>query len=198
MRALAAAVADGGLAAYIDLPREFYPPAAAAMEIDLRRLVVVRPDDIRGAERAALTLLSSEGFEAVLLDLAGESPRASVLARLAGLAGRAATACIVTTERGLVGLRFYSSLRIGVVRRGWLWRAGPMGRAPAGMRLGVRILKTRSAAGLAEFVVDCPFIGRQVNAEDDLRSDTQVSHVAGDQGASGVAVATYGYLQATG
>ncbi len=198
MRALAVAVADGGLAAYIDLPGQFYPPAASTMGTDLRRLVVVRPDDIRGAERAALTLLSSEGFEAVLLDLAGEIPRASVLARLAGLAGRAVTACMVTTERGLAGLRFYSSLRLNVARRGWLWHEGPMGRAPAGMRLGIRILKTRSAAGLAEFVVDCPFTRRQVGAEDDLHSDTQVSHVAGDQGASRMAVATPGYLQATG
>ncbi len=211
MRALAAAVADGGLAAYIDLPGELYPPVAAAMGIDLRRLVVVRPIDIHGATHAAATLLASEGFEAVLLDVAGENPRPNALARLAHLSGRGATACIFVTQRGedfgrgrvgsgsgSTGLHFYSSLRLGVARRGWLWHEGPMGRAPVGMQLLVRVLKTRSAAGVGELVVDCPFIGRQVGAEDDLRSDTQVPHSAGGRGAYGVAIAAPGHLQATG
>ena len=214
MRVLAAAVADGGLAAYIDLPGELYPPVAAAMGIDLRRLVVVRPIDIHGATRAAATLLASEGFEAVLLDVAGENPRPNALARLAHLSGRGATACMFVTQRGedsgrgrasragsssgSTGLYFYSSLRLGVARRGWLWHEGPMGRAPVGMQLLVRVLKTRSAAGVGELVVDCPFIGRQVGAEDDLRSDTQVPHIAGGQGAYGVAIAAPGHLPATG
>lgn len=198
MRALATAMVDGGLVAYIDLPGEFYPPAAVAMKIDLRRLVVVRPQDIRGAERAALTLLSSEGFEAVFLDLSGESPRPGILRELTGLAARAATACIVTTERGMSAMRFYSSLRLKVFRRVWLWRDGPMGRVPWGMRLEVHILKTRSAACLVELLVDCPFTGRQMGEEDDLRLDTNISHIAGNHEMSGMAVASPGYLQAAG
>ena len=52
LRALATAVRAGGVAAYIDLPGTFYPPAAAAMGIDLERLVVVRPKDEAAAVKA--------------------------------------------------------------------------------------------------------------------------------------------------
>ena len=124
LRALTTAMNDGGVAAYVDLPGQFYPPAAAAMGIDLRRLAVVRPGDAKGALRVASNLLNSEGFDAVLLDMADQDAHPNILARLAGLAGRAAASCIVTSERGMMGLRFYSSLRLSVVRRGWLWHEG--------------------------------------------------------------------------
>ncbi|MCY4109110.1 MAG: hypothetical protein OXG11_08790 [Chloroflexi bacterium] len=196
LRALTTAMNGGGVAAYIDLPRQFYPPAAAAVGIDLRRLAVVRPDDAKGALRAASNLLNSEGFDAVLLDMADQDAHPNILARLAGLAGRAAASCIVTTERGLMGLRFYSSLRLGVVRRGWLWHEGAMGLAPAGMRLQVNVLKSRSTAGLRRLVVDCPFIGRQVEEEDGLRTHTAFPDITGNQRASGVAVAVASHLRA--
>ena len=198
LRALTTAMNGGGVAAYIDLPGQFYPPAAVAMGMDLRRLAVVRPGDVKGALRAASNLLNSEAFDAVLLDMAGENAHPNMLARLAGLAGRAAASCIVTTERGLTGLRFYSSLRLSVVRRGWLWHEGAMGLAPAGMRLQVSVLKSRSAAGLRRLVVDCPFRGRQVEEEDGLRTHTAFPDIAGDQGASGVAIAAAGHLRAAG
>ncbi len=198
LRALTAAIHGGGVAAYIDLPGQFYPPAAAAMGMDLRRLAVVRPGDVKGALRAASNLLNSEAFDAVLLDMAGEDAHPNMLARLAGLAGRAAASCIFTTERGLMGLRFYSSLRLSVVRCGWLWHEGAMGLAPAGMKLQVSVLKSRSAAGLGRLVIDCPFRGRQVEEEDGLHTHTAFPDIAGDQGASGVAVAAAGHLRAAG
>ncbi len=198
LRALTAAIHGGGVAAYIDLPGQFYPPAAAAMGMDLRRLAVVRPSDGKGALRAASNLLNSEAFDAVLLDMAGEDAHPNMLARLAGLAGRASSSCIFTTERGLMGLRFYSSLRLSVVRRGWLWHEGPLGLAPAGVRLQVSVLKSRSEAGLRRLVIDCPFKGRQVEEEDGLHTHTAFPDVAGNQGASGVAVAAASHLRAAG
>lgn len=198
LRALTTAMNGGGVAAYIDLPGQFYPPAAAAVGIDLRRLVVVRPGDVKGALRAASNLLNSEGFDAVLLDMADQDAHPNILARLAGLAGRAAASCIVTSERGMMGLRFYSSLRLGVVRRGWLWHEGVMGLAPAGMRLQVNVLKSRSTAGLRRLLVDCPFIGRQVEEEDGMRTHTAFPDITGNQRASGVAVAAASHLRAAG
>ena len=198
LRALTTAMNIGGVAAYVDLPGQFYPPAAAAMGIDLQRLAVVRPGDAKGALRAASNLLNSEGFDAVLLDMADQDAHPNILARLAGLAGRAAASCIVTTERGMMGLRFYSSLRLSVTRRGWLWDEGPMGLAPAGMSLQVSVLKSRSAASLRRLVVDCPFREMQVEEEDGLRTHTAFPDITGNQRASGVAVAAAGHLRAAG
>ena len=158
LRALATAVRAGGVAAYIDLSGTFYPPAAAAMGIDLERLVVVRPKDEAAAVKAGAILLLSEGFDAVLLDLGGARVRPDALARLTELSSRSRAATIAVTRdgsRATEGLRFFASLRLGVQRRDWLWREGPMGRAPAGMRLEVEVLKTRSATAEGRLVVDC-------------------------------------------
>src|SRR3990172_7714851 len=79
LSALAAAMGQDGLAAFVDGRGELYPPAAAAFGIDLDRLLVVRPlalghGDGEGevASRAlwaAEALLSSGAFEAVAMDL---------------------------------------------------------------------------------------------------------------------------------
>ena len=68
-RVLGAALEGGGLAAYVDLPGTFAPTASVAMDLDLSRLVVVRPPDAETALQASATLLRSHAFEAVLLDL---------------------------------------------------------------------------------------------------------------------------------
>ena len=160
LRALAAAVAEGGVAACIDLPGTFYPPAAAAMGIDLDRLVLVRPADGAAAVKAASILLLSEGFDALLLDLGGARAHPDALARLPDLSARGQAATIAVTRgqgRAAAGLRFFASLRLGVKRRDWLWRDGPLGRAPTGMRLDVSVLKSRSAAPERDLEIDCPF-----------------------------------------
>ena len=160
LRALAAAVAGGGVVAYIDLPGTFYPPAAAAMGIDLDRLVLVRPADGAAAVKAASILLLSEGFDALLLDLGAARAHPDALARLTDLSARGQTATIAVTRdggRAATALRFFASLRLGVKRRGWLWRDGPLGRAPTGMRLDVSVLKSRSSAPERDLEIDCPF-----------------------------------------
>ena len=90
LRALAAALDGGGLAAYVDLPGTFAPTAGVALGLDLSRLVVVRPPDAETALQAAATLLRSNAFEALLLDLETARPRANRWSQLADLAGRGA------------------------------------------------------------------------------------------------------------
>lgn len=76
--AVFAALGPGDLAAYVDGRGELYPPAAAALGVDLDRLLVVRPPpDVRhGGERgglpalwAAEALLASGAFAAVAIDV---------------------------------------------------------------------------------------------------------------------------------
>ncbi|GEJ57297.1 hypothetical protein [Anaeromyxobacter diazotrophicus] len=73
LSALAAAMGEGGLGAWVDGRGELYPPAAAALGLDLQRLLVVRPAgataDPWSALWAAEALLGSGAFEAVVLDV---------------------------------------------------------------------------------------------------------------------------------
>ncbi|WP_242339094.1 MULTISPECIES: DNA recombination/repair protein RecA [Anaeromyxobacter] len=78
--ALFAALGPGDLAAYVDGRGELYPPAAAALGVDLARLLVVRPPPRTSAEGpardpalvalwAAEALLASGAFAAVAVDV---------------------------------------------------------------------------------------------------------------------------------
>ncbi|OFX19625.1 MAG: hypothetical protein A2V77_07115 [Anaeromyxobacter sp. RBG_16_69_14] len=101
LSALAAAMGQDGLAAFVDGRGELYPPAAAAFGIDLDRLLVVRPlalghgdgegEVARRALWAAEALLSSGAFEAVAMDV----PIGGVRDRMAG------TACLAGMLRRL-------------------------------------------------------------------------------------------------
>jgi hypothetical protein len=79
LSALAAAMGEEGLGAYVDGRGELYPPAAAALGLDLERLLVVRPGGVDGdpwgALWAAEALLGSGAFEAVVLDVPAARPR---------------------------------------------------------------------------------------------------------------------------
>jgi protein ImuA len=73
--ALFAALGADELAAFVDGAGELYPPAAAAMGVDLSRLLVIRPEgEARGGERglaalwAAEAALASGAFAAVAID----------------------------------------------------------------------------------------------------------------------------------
>lgn len=69
LRAVASAHAAGRLCAYVDGPGELYPPCAAALGVDLARLLVVRPRALKQVAWAALQLLRSGAFACVVLDL---------------------------------------------------------------------------------------------------------------------------------
>ncbi len=69
LRAVAAAHREHRLAAWVDGPRELYPPAAAALGADLRRLLIVRPKNPRQLVWTAQQLVRSGAFACVVLDL---------------------------------------------------------------------------------------------------------------------------------
>lgn len=69
LRAMAAATREQRLTAYIDGPRELYPPAAAALGVELTRMLVVRPKAPGQLVWTAVQLLRSGAFCCVGLDL---------------------------------------------------------------------------------------------------------------------------------
>ena len=199
LRTLAAALDQGGLAAYVDLPGTFAPTAGAALSLDLSRLVVVRPPDADAALQATATLLRSNAFEALLLDLEATRPPVNRWSHLADLAGRGAAGLVVVTASGgrrVTGLPYLASLRLGVACRGWRWQRSRLTQAPVGLTLEVRVLKSRSGTGVRRLVIDCPFLRRSGGPQDALPLDAALSHHGGSADAPGVVGAATGDLRA--
>ena len=69
LRAVAAAHKEQRLCAWVDGPKELYPPAAAAMGVDLSRLLIVRPKAPSQLAWTAVQLARSGAFACVVLDL---------------------------------------------------------------------------------------------------------------------------------
>ncbi len=119
----------GALAAFIDGRCELYPPAAAALGVDLGRLLMVRPpggeEGLRLALWAAEALLGSGAFAVVAVDL----PRGRAF-RGAEVALRRLTTA--AEQGGSVGL--------------WLSSPGAMLRPPALVRLDLRTEQGRIVA----------------------------------------------------
>ncbi|MBX5482800.1 MAG: recombinase RecA [Myxococcaceae bacterium] len=69
LRAVAAAGREQRLSAWVDGPRELYPPAASALGVDLSRLLIVRPQAPGKLVWTAVQLLRSGAFACVVLDL---------------------------------------------------------------------------------------------------------------------------------
>lgn len=126
---LVAALEGRALAAWIDGRGELYPPAAAAMGVDLGRLLIIRPPS--GEEGARLTLwaaealLGSGAFAAVTIDAALERPWRGADASLRRLVTAA-------EQGGSVGL--------------WLSAAGAALRPPAVVRLDLEVEGRRVVA----------------------------------------------------
>ena len=78
LRAVAAAHREGRLAAFLDGPRELYPPAAAALGVQLERLLIVRPKAPGQLIWSAVQLLRSGAFACVVLDLTHTGVRPSL------------------------------------------------------------------------------------------------------------------------
>jgi protein ImuA len=126
LAAIARALREEGLAAFVDGRGELYPPAAAALGVDLDRLLIVRPaarvgdgrgDAVRRAWWAAETVLASGAFAIVALDLPAEDVPARAeagLRRLRAAAERGAAAALWLA--GEQGVRVPAALRLEVVR----------------------------------------------------------------------------------
>lgn len=69
LRAVSAAVREQRLCAWVDGPRELYPPAASALGVDLEALLIVRPRAPGQLVWTAVQLLRSGAFACVVLDL---------------------------------------------------------------------------------------------------------------------------------
>jgi recombination protein RecA len=69
LRAVASAHRERRLCAWVDGPKELYPPAAAAMGVDLSRLLIVRPKETAQLAWTAVQLARSGAFACVVLDL---------------------------------------------------------------------------------------------------------------------------------
>jgi recombination protein RecA len=69
LRAVASAHREQRLCAWVDGPKELYPPAAAAMGVDLSRLLIVRPKEPSQLAWTAVQLARSGAFSCVVLDL---------------------------------------------------------------------------------------------------------------------------------
>src|SRR5688572_15396203 len=117
LTAAAQATGRGQLVAWIDARRELYPPSAAALGVDLARLLVVRPT-AKGAARAAEITSKSRAFPLVVVDLAdGEMIGEPAVARLVGNGA----AVMVLAAR--VGQVTRAAVRLEVARRAGAWTA---------------------------------------------------------------------------
>lgn len=161
--ALVARLRRGALAAFVDGRGELYPPAAAAMGVDLSRLLIVRPP--RGEEGARLALwaaealLGSGAFAAVAIDAALERPFRGVEASLRRLVTAA-------EQGGAAGI--------------WLSGEGAAVRPPALVRLDLRVEGRRVVASPARGPA------RAAAGEAALGGARGGSGVAGATGANGV------------
>ena len=97
LRTLASATAAHRLAAYVDGPGELYPLAAAALGVDLSRLLIVRPKAPGKLVWSAVQLARSGAFAGVALDLTHTAVRLSLAEskKLADAAAKGGCALLV-------------------------------------------------------------------------------------------------------
>jgi recombination protein RecA len=111
LRVVAAAGREQRLCAYVDGPQELYPPAAAALGVELERLLIVRPKEPGQLAWAAVQLLRSGAFACVVLDLTHTGVRLSLAEgkKLQDAAGRGGALLLLLTPA-------QSPAEIGVAR----------------------------------------------------------------------------------
>ena len=160
LKFLVQAQADGGCVGYVDHARFFDPDYAHRCGLDLSRLLIVTPYDLKEAlamtqalaESGGLSALVFDGLDALWSDAMATQLLAAHLDHLAALLGRSGTAVLflrapLTIEApGLSALAHHASVRLHVARERWLRRHGDV----RGYEARVEILKNRlGAAGRA-------------------------------------------------
>lgn len=130
LSALAAATALGEAAALIDLGDHFDPQVAEDEGIDLRRLLWVRPQNVKEAVMSA-ELIAATGFQLVVIDvglhpLRGRRAPEAAWVRLARTAEVQRAALLVSSPYPLTGTASEAVLKACGTRARWLGR----GNAP--------------------------------------------------------------------
>lgn len=127
LAAMARAMRGEGLGAFVDGRGELYPPAAAALGVDLGRLLVVRSGEALAGLWAAEALLGSGAFEVVAMDLPPLAARRPGGASPGALARRLLAAA---EKGGAVGLWLAPEIRMPAAVRLEVARgpAGPVVR----------------------------------------------------------------------
>ena len=167
---LQAAGGESGLAAYVDTPRTFYPPSAAATGIDLRLLWVVRLRDWQAHLSAVDLLLRSGVFDAVLWDLVGQhrTLTGAHLQRLRMAAHAQGTTLLLLTRQparpGYRALDYGATLRLVVHRTERVWEQLGAERLLAGYRLEIAIARARGKPYLQPIKLTLP--GSSPEADD--------------------------------
>jgi len=146
LHCLAQAQARGAIAAFLDLSRGFDPLEAVSRGVDLRWLLILRPQDANEGFALAAALLSGRAVDMLVVDLPDLLPsrHEAPLRRLAAHARRSSIRLIVLEPAGLSGpvhgaLAESVGLRLELEQRAWL-RAG---RDIVGRCVSVTVAKNR-------------------------------------------------------
>jgi recombination protein RecA len=155
LKFLAQAQADGGQVGYIDQARYFDPDYAHRCDLDLSRLLVGRPYDLREALAMTESLVRSGGLSALVFDAdaldflwtdrEATSRLAAFLDRLPAPLARSNMAFLLLHESptgrspALSALAHYAAVRLQVVRERWLRRHGDI----RGYKARIEVLKNR-------------------------------------------------------
>ena len=147
MSALASATSMGEAAALIDLGDHFDPQLAEANGVDLRRLLWVRPQNVKQAVMAA-EMITATGFQLVVVDVGLHPLRGKRRApdaawvRLARSAEAHGTAMLVSSPYPLTGTTSEALIKGSHAIPKWLGR-GKSPRLLAGIDLSVMLEKHR-------------------------------------------------------
>jgi recombination protein RecA len=146
LHCLAQAQARGGIVAFLDLCRIFDPLEAVARGVDLRWLLVVRPQDVEEGWALGAALVSGRQVDLLVVDLPSrlKASHEASLRRLAAHARRSSVRMIVLEPTTLAApvhgaLAESVALRLELEQRAWL-RAG---RDIVGRRVSVNVAKNR-------------------------------------------------------
>ena len=160
---VAAAQADGGLVAWLDLDGTLDPAVAARLGVSLEWLLVARPRDSGEAIELAAWLGRSGLIDSLVLDLGqgAGTPDRRALDRLGSLLARAgATSGLVLapTARAVVGA--VAGVRVALHRSAWL----AVGRDLVGQRVRAVVERNRWALAGASAELDLWFgEGRRID-----------------------------------
>jgi hypothetical protein len=146
MSTLAAATSMGEAAALVDLGDHFDPQLAEQNGVDLRRLLWVRPHNVKEAVMSA-EMVTSTGFQLVIVDvglhpLRGRRAPDAAWVRLARTAESHRTAMLVSSPYPLTGTASEAVVQGSIARAKWIGQ-GKAPRILAGIDMNMTLEKHR-------------------------------------------------------